>query len=267
MVYKSEQEVIKHLAKKYDDSSYAFLSQVSNATGSRSRRYADAIAFGLWPSRGMEIEGFEVKISRTDWLSELNNHAKSADVQKYCDRWWIVCGDKDIVKKDELPKTWGLMVPRKGGGLRASVKAPLLDSIPINSNFCAAVMRRFMQRQESNKDNIYREIYLKASEDAQKWALSEAMRKNNELLIEARCEIKKKDLEISRLKERSNFIDSIERHSGVNISNWDYTNFIRNVEMHKIKAINDSIENSIEAMNSNIERYKKIKENLESIKD
>ena len=33
-------------------------------------RYADAIAMNLWPSRGLAVHGFEIKISRGDWQRE-----------------------------------------------------------------------------------------------------------------------------------------------------------------------------------------------------
>ncbi len=60
----------------------------------------------LYPSRGLEINGFEVKGSRQDWIKELKSPEKSAPVQRFCDRWWIVA-PAGIIQPGELPPTWG----------------------------------------------------------------------------------------------------------------------------------------------------------------
>src|SRR3546814_12925642 len=69
---------------------WALLFNVGNATGATQRRWADAVAMNLYPSRGLELHGFAVKASRSDWLSELKQPDKSAPVQKLCDRSWVV---------------------------------------------------------------------------------------------------------------------------------------------------------------------------------
>jgi hypothetical protein len=37
---------------------------------------ADAIARHLWPSQGLELIGFELKVSRSDWLREIKDPYK-----------------------------------------------------------------------------------------------------------------------------------------------------------------------------------------------
>lgn len=72
-------------------------------------RTADAIAIDTWESKGLELHGFEVKCSRSDWLTELKTPEKSEPFRKFCDRWWLVTSSKDIVKPGELPHGWGHM--------------------------------------------------------------------------------------------------------------------------------------------------------------
>ena len=71
------------LQNKYDGGSmasqYAFMTEVRDATGAMGQRYADAITMCLWPSQGLEIIGFEIKVARSDWLNELKEAMKSAD--------------------------------------------------------------------------------------------------------------------------------------------------------------------------------------------
>ena len=72
-------------------------------------RTADAIAIDTWESQGLEVHGFEIKCSRSDWLTELKHPEKSEPFRRFCDRWWLVTSSKDIVKPGELPEGWGHM--------------------------------------------------------------------------------------------------------------------------------------------------------------
>lgn len=115
--------------------------EVRDATGfSGAGRSADAVAMNCYPSRGLEIHGIEVKSYRNDWIRELRNPEKSAAVQVYCDRWWIVT-TPDIVKDGELPPTWGLLVTNGTGVLRQVVAAPKLTPKPIDRHFLASMLR------------------------------------------------------------------------------------------------------------------------------
>lgn len=103
---------------------YAYLEQVRNAAGFDATRTADAMALSLWPSRGHELHGFEVKVSRSDWRTELNNPEKAEVWTNVVDRWWIVA-PKGIVPVDEVPAAWGLLEV-VGEKLRTTKQAPLL---------------------------------------------------------------------------------------------------------------------------------------------
>lgn len=87
-----------------------FLEQVADGTGHHQSRWADAIAICVWPSRGYDLPGFEVKVSRGDWINELKDPAKSASVQRFCNRRWLAVASDKIVQPGELPPTWGLLV-------------------------------------------------------------------------------------------------------------------------------------------------------------
>ena len=140
----TEGQLFGRLKKRYAAPEYAIFPGVQNSTGySRQRREADAIAMCLWPSMGMEVLGFEIKSQRSDWMRELRQPNKSQAIQKYCNRWWIVAADREMVKVDEgeLPPTWGLMVPR-GQGLVTVVDAPPLEPEPLDHGFIAAILRR-----------------------------------------------------------------------------------------------------------------------------
>lgn len=126
----------RYVDKRYAGPPWAFLEGVRDRAGQNAGRTADAIAVGLWPSRGLEIVGFELKVSRSDWLRELRNPAKAEAFGHLVDRWWIVVSSDSIVAQGELPPTWGLMVMRKK--LEVVRQAPTLPAMdPADGPFTA----------------------------------------------------------------------------------------------------------------------------------
>lgn len=110
-----------------------------------SARIADAIVLDTWGCAHGEltdrerenrnwrdrysIHGFEVKVSRSDWLTELADPEKAEAWGRYCHYFWLVAASKDIVRGD-LPAGWGLLVPH-GASLRAAVKPTRRDAQPM----------------------------------------------------------------------------------------------------------------------------------------
>ena len=138
------------LRQRYESQrgAWAYLEEVGNGTGGKKTRSADALALSLWPSRGIELHGHEIKVSRGDWLRELRDVGKADSIQRFCDRWWLVIGDAAIVAPGELPPRWGLMVV-KGGRLVVSKDAPLLKRSPWTPAFVAAVFRAHTKHVEA----------------------------------------------------------------------------------------------------------------------
>lgn len=149
----SSESVISHLLReRYAAPEWAYLVQVSNGTGwvRSTKRWADALALNLWPSRGLELLGFEIKVSRSDWLKELKDPAKSSDIQGFCDRWWLVAGDDSIVRVGELPSTWGLMVV-KNNKLKVVVEAPKLESKAVDRPMLCSILRCVSDQSDAEK--------------------------------------------------------------------------------------------------------------------
>jgi hypothetical protein len=129
------------LSKKYAAPMYAFMPQLRNGTGYRSTvRTADAIAFSLWPSRGLYLHGFEIKVNRGDWLNELRNPAKAEEHAQFCQYWSLVIAE-GIADPMEVPLGWGLIVASKDGELTEVRKAPDREPAPLSTPFIAAMFR------------------------------------------------------------------------------------------------------------------------------
>lgn len=101
---------------------------------------ADVVIMGAWRSTNHKIQGFEVKISRSDWLNEVKKPTKNDAIKQYCDHFWLVITDEKMVKEGELPDDWGMMVV-SGNGLKVVKKAPQLTPKPPSLGFMAMMMR------------------------------------------------------------------------------------------------------------------------------
>lgn len=108
--------------------------------GTGPLRTADAMVVDLWPSTDNAIHGFEVKVSRSDWLTELKDPEKAEAFRPYVHHWWLVVPDATIVR-DDLPTGWGLLALGADGKLRQRVRAPLLKPEPMTPGMTAALLR------------------------------------------------------------------------------------------------------------------------------
>jgi len=131
----------RHAAKSGNGPEWAYIEHVRDAPGFDAQRTADALALSLWTSRGNELHGFEVKISRADWRREIAQPAKAEGWCAVVDRWWVVA-PRGVVPRDELPATWGLM-ETGARGLTITKQAPLLQQtrIPIDRRLLVPILR------------------------------------------------------------------------------------------------------------------------------
>lgn len=152
-----------------EKNAYSILYEVSDSTGFQGGGYCDALVMSTWPSRGLHLSGFEFKASRSDWLKEVADPAKSERFSRYCDYWWLAVTDESIVRLDqnELPATWGMMALDARGSLRVIRDAPR-NKTPesIDRAFLAAMLRRvtepvvaqITELSHSERNDIRREI-------------------------------------------------------------------------------------------------------------
>lgn len=190
------------LRTRYAAPAFALFEEVRNGTGGYGTRSADAIAMGLWPSRGIEIHGIEIKVRRSDWLAELKNPQKADEIAKFCDHWWIAAGDESVVKSGELPSTWGLLVLR-GGVLVQKIQGTPAVPEPVDRMFVAALLRRAAHGMEKLQADARHEGSRQAKEHIPN--------------------IHKRDLELlqQELERAKKCIADFEHASGVSLSRWN----------------------------------------------
>lgn len=195
------------LRVRYPAPEWAIFFEVANGLGLADRRYADAVAMSLFPSRGLDVHGFEVKTARGDWLRELKNPTKADVIASYCDFWWLVAGDEKVAQKDEVPRAWGLLVS-KDGELRQVKKPERLKPKAIDRAFMGAMFRRadeWATAQLKNDARVVaaREEGRKEGEETRDWRNSEAVD------------------DLKKLKDR---LAEFEKVSGITIDKYSYGN-------------------------------------------
>lgn len=178
----SAAEVREVLRKRYAAPEWALLFEVANGTGAGQSRYADAVAMNMYPSRGLAVHGFEIKVARSDWQKELSQPDKANEIARFCDFWWLVAPEK-IVQPHELPLGWGHIAPLEDGKCKVLTNASAMKPEALSRTFVAALLRReagaaeadisarvkaeVSRRRAGDEDRIRQEIDVRTSRNAE----------------------------------------------------------------------------------------------------
>lgn len=235
------------LAARYKGDAYAFFTHVRNCTGyARHIRECDALAMSLWPSRGLELIGFEVKVTRSDWRRELNDPDKAErSLYRYCDRWFVVA-PPDVVNVNDVPPTWGLLV--YGTRWVTARQAPKLEPTAIDRKFLASLLRR-LHEEEMQPMKLKAEFERGMAEGA----------KGAKHAAERAAE---------RITELQHNIQTFEEASGIRIGSWDAGRIgeaVNTVLTRRDRAIRGQIERLREQLGRLVEQADKaLAETVES---
>ncbi len=129
------------ILRRFPSQEYAVMFEVGNATGASARRYADAIVMSLWPSRGLDLHGIEIKVSRSDYVREAADPRKAESVARYCDKWSLYVAPGVVRDVLAVPPAWGVE-EFDGASFRTLKKAEKTDAEPLTRGFVAAMLRR-----------------------------------------------------------------------------------------------------------------------------
>jgi len=197
----AKKDVWSLLQKRYPANEYALMQEVSDAAGFNRSRSADYIAVSLWPSRGLSINGIELKSFRSDWLGELKNPKKAENIFQYCDFFWLLTTDETIAKIEEIPVSWGWLCI-KGETITVMKYAPKLTPVAISKNFMVAMLKRACDKSkfvhiDSIEDKLKDE--RQKGRDESKYAVEHAQKTT---------------------KEYKDIIDEFQSASGIQMNRW-----------------------------------------------
>jgi hypothetical protein len=170
--------------------------EVGNSTGANCRRHADAVAINSYPSKGFEVRGFEIKVSKSDLKAELTNGIKSDEIARFCDYWFLVV-PKGLANEFTLPPTWGV-IEYIDGGLRQKVKAEKLQHSEPTIGFLCAMLR--------GRERVVLESAHKVTA-----AREEQIRQNT------LWSVKNSEQELNKLREK---LAEVKAATGIELSDW-----------------------------------------------
>lgn len=224
-VMKAE-DVRAAMRRRYCDPEWAVLFEVRNATGHVTQaRSADAVAMSLWPSRGLELHGFEIKVSRADWLNERKKPEKAEPIAAYCDRWYLVTANSVVADPSEIPPAWGWIELSDKGELRERRPAEKTEAKPADRKFLAALLRR-AHRVDQDEINAILDERKREQDEAYRARVEEAAKR-----------------QVAHRNDLALQVEAFEKASGLKISDPYFT---RGEEMGRaVKAVmNSGVDNS-----------------------
>lgn len=188
------------LRANYKQPEWALFFEVSDGTGSAARRRADAIAMNMWPSRGLELRAFEIKVSRSDMKSELNDPSKAEAVAQFCDSFYLATPPK-LTEGMDVPDTWGLIEVSESGSLKVIRKSTMTHKpAPLQKTFIASLLRSSAKIGESEIRKAVDAALRKAGTDEQE-------------RVKAKVQDRVRQLE-SQLSQEAEFFDALEEALG-----------------------------------------------------
>lgn len=228
---------------------HALFFEVGNGTGSNLRGWTDAWTMNLFPSKGLAITGYEIKVSRSDLKHELEQPKKSDNVGKYCDYWFLVVPKGLIREEDMIPPAWGILEYNEGK-LRQTKRPEKIESIPLTRGFIAAILRR---EQERSAQALTNEVYRLSEERVQglqRMHQEELMRVRNQ-------ESKSAHMRYEALKES---VAKFQEVSGIKIEAYEGKRLGEAVRVAEALVLNGgyaSVKNLINVTESYLETLKK----------
>jgi hypothetical protein len=245
MSFEQTQAVLEALRVKFGDDAFATFEEVHQGVGGRGRRL-DFMALSLWPSRGLGLEGFEIKSDRRDWLRELKNPQKGEGFFQFCNRFWLATSSVKVAKPEEVPETWGLMTMR-GSVLRIVKEAPAIEGKELTREFVAELLRR----------------HAKARDHRIRIGVAAARKEERDRLADDGATVLARNLKRAReeLAEIAKAVAEFEKASGLRIAEWSAGSVGKSVAF--LQRMGEDAENPEERIDEVLRYLAKTTESLE----
>lgn len=133
------------------------------------QRRCDAVYVGFTSTSGRLLIGHELKVSKADWMHELDQPGKADIWADNCHEWYVVAPTEAIVPPETLPHGWGLLVidPRTKTRLRTVVK-PIRVTVEPSWVVVRSIMARLDTLQVQAMSDYRRELQAQFAEDREK---------------------------------------------------------------------------------------------------
>jgi len=155
--------VMAAIRKRFEYPGYVTISEF--AIGGRR---ADAVSLSCYPSRGYDLHGFEIKVDRRDWLTELDRPEKAEPAFAICNYWWIAA-PAGVVEPSEVPEGWGYLEFRKER-LWTKKRAPRTEAVPLSLPTIVALVGSAARKtaDDDEREAALRNEYLRGHREGAK---------------------------------------------------------------------------------------------------
>lgn len=153
MAAKSEKmkapDIVQAIRDRFADRQrYAVLTELARSTGFAYRAtWIDVAVLNLWPSDGLLRCAYEVKVSRSDFIREIENPKKNEWARECFHEFSFVTAPGVVKSEDEIPEGAGWYVVGKGGMRRKKI-AQRRSSPKLDDNLLAAIARSISKDAE-----------------------------------------------------------------------------------------------------------------------
>lgn len=141
-------DIISALDKRFAGLEYTTFAELRVGTGYKNIRKGfnpeqriDYFTLNNYPSNGFERIAYEIKVSRPDFLHEINNAQKRLQAMGLSNRFYFVV-PVGLVDKKEIPEGCGLMEVDDGLNVRIIMKAPFREAANPNISFWCSALRQ-----------------------------------------------------------------------------------------------------------------------------
>ncbi|EGW36480.1 hypothetical protein [Desulfosporosinus sp. OT] len=149
----SAKTILKALRERHQEREWAFFRELRVGTGYRNvekglnpEQRLDAWAINLYPSKNFLRIAYEIKVSRGDFLREINNPQKREQALQLSNQFYFAA-PVGLIKPEEIPEEVGLIEVFDEWQSMIKVSAPVREGGELPWQFLASIARR-VQREE-----------------------------------------------------------------------------------------------------------------------
>lgn len=175
----SAAKIVDILTAAHDPKQWAFFAELRIGTGygKDAEQRFDGWAIHYFPSKRNVTRCYEIKISRSDFKSEIKKPLKRRPGLRLANEFYFVT-PANLLDPHEIPPECGLMEVNDRGVLKIKVPAPFRDVMPPTWLFMAAVSRRLDQERYKAMMIKHRaDAYIRMGEIATEIALGRHLEK------------------------------------------------------------------------------------------
>jgi len=149
------EDVLLALQLLHPPDQWAFFDELRIGTGygKDNEQRLDAWAVHYFPSKQNLTRCYEIKVSRSDFFTELNKPTKRRAGLRLSNEFYFVA-PKGMIMVHEVPVECGLLEVAPNGAISTKIKAPYRNTIPPTFLFLASVCRRVDNQRKINYQEL-----------------------------------------------------------------------------------------------------------------